>query len=502
MNANHPRDAHQLLQRYFGYTAFRGSQESIIEHVLDGNHAMVVMPTGMGKSLCYQIPALAMNPQAGDLTLVLSPLIALMQDQVDSLVSRGIDAAFINSSLDHETRIHRYEQVSNGQYKLLYVTPERFRKPEFLEVLQHRRVGLLAVDEAHCISQWGHDFRPDYSRLQEIREALGNPVTIALTATATAECRTDIYRQLGIRSEEIRLFHAGIDRPNLSLEVREVWDEDDKIKVINETLARDEYQSGNVIIYFSLIKTLQRFSDAMLAGGIDHICYHGDVPRNQRKRIQNQFMRGDADIVLATPAFGMGVDKDDIRIVIHAETPGSIESYYQEIGRAGRDNLPSLCLWLYDQSDLMTQMQFIEWANPDADFYSRLITLMTEHGEECRAFGLDWMNDRLQKVSRHDHRLATAIAMLDRFGVIAGPRPPECFDMIAPVPASFFDDELLAEKKRRGQQRLYAMVQLAAETSDRKQFLNNYFLGGEFPVAPTSLLDERRSDIDPPSDSL
>lgn len=470
----------QILNQFFGYNTFRGQQLHAIEHVLQGKHALVIMPTGMGKSLCYQIPALALlqncKQQApAGITLVISPLIALMKDQVDVLTAKGIEATYINSSLTRKAREQRYQAVANGSFKLLYVTPERFRKPEFIEVIGRRQVRLLAVDEAHCISEWGHDFRPDYTRLDEFRVLLESPTTIALTATATPDVQKDIVCQLGLQPEDVRLFHEGIDRPNLELSVVNVWDEYEKLGQILEAVGDESLRNGSGIVYFTLIKTLVRYSQLLTEEGVKHVCYHGDLEQKQRRDVQNVFMNGDQRMVLATNAFGMGIDKEDIRFVLHADVPGSLEAYYQEIGRSGRDGLPSRCSLLYDQRDLVTQMEFIQWSNPEPDFYVELYEYLTKKQEQVQAFGLEWLNDQLQGRSKHDHRLETALAMFDRYGVVRSSQPPGCFEVVSELPARLVDAERLAEKLQRAQQKLYALVEYVNCTGDRKAFIHEYF---------------------------
>lgn len=470
-----------VLRKYYGYDSFRKPQEEVIRRVIGGEHALVIMPTGGGKSLCYQIPALIPIEQSAaaagkpPLTLVLSPLIALMKDQVDALRGRGIEATFINSSLSRDERERRYAAVAKGDFLLLYVTPERFRKSEFIDVISQRDVRLLAVDEAHCISEWGHDFRPDYTRLRDLRQRIGDPTTIALTATATPDVQADIIRQLGLQSDSMRIFHEGIDRPNLRLAVDEVWGDDEKLERIASIRERHSTTAGSGIVYFTLIRTLERLSERLRSMKIPHVCYHGDLERNQRRRIQNQFMNGECPLVLATPAFGMGIDKDNIRFVIHAEIPGSMEAWYQEIGRAGRDGLPSDCVLLYEENDLLTQMEFLRWSNPDAEFYERVYDLLVHNREQVDAFGLEWMREKLHARQKHDRRLETVLGMLERYGVIEGSWEPMRLTAVADLAQELKDQDRLAAKLLRDQQKLLALVQFIRHEGDRKKYIHDYF---------------------------
>jgi ATP-dependent DNA helicase RecQ len=453
----------EILKKYFNFPSYRGPQQAIIERTLQGKPSLVIMPTGSGKSLIYQIPALLL----ADLTIVISPLIALMKDQVDVLRQRGIAAAYVNSSLSREQRLKRYRDIQDGKYKLLYVTPERFRKSDFVEVLQHRKISLLAVDEAHCISEWGHDFRPDYTRLKEFRRLMHNPPTLALTATATPEVQRDIIRQLGLSSREVKLFHEGIERSNLFLEVFDLWGEQEKLKHILDILER---HPGNGIIYFVLIKDLRTISEYLTRKKIHHLRYHGDLRADERRRIQDKFMQQQGQLVLATNAFGLGIDKENIRFVIHSQVPASLE-----IGRAGRDGQSAICSLLYDQQDLNIQLEFIKWNNPSASFYDRLYKLLLAEPERINGEGVEFLREQLTFKNKFDFRLETALGILDRYGVTEGTIESKNLQVSAELPEGLLDQGHLDLKLKNEQQKLYKLVQYVKEKNCRKAFIHRYF---------------------------
>jgi ATP-dependent DNA helicase RecQ len=343
----------ERLQSLFGLDEFRPAQREVIEDVLRGKDVLCVMPTGAGKSLCYQLPATLQ----GGLSIVVSPLISLMEDQVQQLRDGGIIAAFLNSSLSVEMRRQTMRELDEGFEGLLYVAPERFAAPDFQDLMRRIRPRLLAVDEAHCISQWGHDFRPDYYRLGEIRKQLGSPPCIALTATATEDVRNDIIHQLGLKEPTVVV--TGFDRPNLSYQSRRIAKAAEKDP---ELLDLVRAEPGSTIIYCATRKAVDAVTGLLSKSLADRpiFAYHAGMDPAARTANQERFMSTPRAVAVATNAFGMGINKPDIRLVIHYNIPGTIEAYYQEAGRGGRDGLPSRCIMLFTYQDRYTQEFFID----------------------------------------------------------------------------------------------------------------------------------------------
>ena len=351
-----PATAAETLHRVFGYAEFRGAQAAIVDRVIGGGDAVVLMPTGAGKSLCYQIPALV-RPGTG---VVISPLIALMQDQVDALAALGVRAAFLNSTQDAASRREVESALIAGELDLLYLAPERLRMDSTLALLDRTPLALFAIDEAHCVSQWGHDFRPDYLGLSILHERWPAIPRIALTATATADTRKDIIERLALRGAEV--FISSFDRPNIQYRI------EPKNQALGQLLRliRTEHSGDAGIVYCLSRASVEKTADALVAEGIPALPYHAGLDAGVRARNQARFLREDGVVMVATIAFGMGIDKPDVRFVVHLDLPKSVEGYYQETGRAGRDGQPSTAWLAYGLQDVVQQRRMITEGDGDA----------------------------------------------------------------------------------------------------------------------------------------
>ncbi|MHC4811835.1 MAG: RecQ family ATP-dependent DNA helicase [Planctomycetota bacterium] len=466
MRTNLPR----ALKQHFGFDSFRGPQQEIVRGLLAGKSALVVMATGEGKSLCYQLPGLILD----GLTLVVSPLIALMEDQTMALRAKGIAATCIHSMLDRQTRRQRLQDALAGKVKLLYVTPERFHVGTFLAEIQRVKIPLMAVDEAHCVSHWGHDFRPHYRRLGEARAALGMPTCLALTATATPNVQQDIKDVL--QMPEAELFHTGIERENLFLGVHEVHTKEDKVARVLHVM--DEI-GGPGIVYTALIRDLLELEDHLRRRGFDPIVYHGKLSANERREQQARFIQSRDDVILATNAFGMGVDKPDIRFIQHYQVPGTLEAYYQEIGRAGRDGIGSYCELVYLEEDVTIQRNFTEWSNPSRELMQQVVQHLMGMGERLNSIDMDDLRDTFLIKNRGDGRVETCLRLLHTAGCVTGDLGADLAWVRTPS-VEEVHEWLPADKRKRDLMALLEMVKYAREEGCRKQLIEAYF---GFPLA-------------------
>lgn len=404
-----PSQVAALLRERFGHQAFRPGQTAIIAALLDGRNVLAVMPTGSGKSLCYQLPAILREGCA----VVISPLIALMQDQVDSLQAQGVAATFINSTLSLREQRERLQACRQGAYDLLYVAPERFRNPHFLQSMAQTRVSLFAVDEAHCISTWGHDFRPDYLRLQQAIAHLGWPQVLALTATATVEVQQDIIKQLDCG--DMQRFVSGFDRPNLTYRVHTVNTPSAKLDALYNVIKA--VPEGSVIVYAATRRAVEEIAAFLQTNGVDGLIYHAGLPDAARRQAQDAFMAPQKRVMVATNAFGMGVDKSDVRCVVHFNLPRSMEAYYQEAGRAGRDGLPAECVLLFSYGDVRIQEFLLEQSYPPRELIEEVYALTVASSRQHADVPLRSLLPHCRH-SRSDMQIATSAKLLEKAGYV------------------------------------------------------------------------------------
>lgn len=396
-----------LLKIHWNYGEFRFGQEQAIINILNKKNTVVVMPTGGGKSLIYQLPSLILD----GVTIVISPLIALMKDQVDNLEQIGVPATFINSSLAPTETASRINAIKNNQYKLVYIAPERFYSREFVELIKNLKIALFAIDEAHCISEWGHDFRPSYMKLREVIKLVGNPTVAALTATATPEVRADIIKQLELQNPEVIV--TGFDRPNLKFGVIRASDAQKFSHLLNIV----QQINGSGIIYAGTRQKVEDILEYLLSNGVSAAGYHAGMEPEDRKYVQTEFMSGRARVIAATNAFGLGINKSDIRFVIHFDLPGTIEAYYQEAGRAGRDGKESYCILFYSPADRYLREFFISGDNPPPQVIIQAYEALLSYGEDTVLITYSELMQGI-KEQAPDMAIGTALKILEREGYI------------------------------------------------------------------------------------